>query len=377
MSGKVLGAMFAIVAVLLNRDHLHTLFYKPHPLASVAVISYPDLLSNTTSSSSTDALIFSSMSQFGFFYVTNVTDFSAEEELEYLKMFFALGDEVKMRLAVRKHDPRNSNVYRGYGPVVEGTGTQYKEMFNIGPHEYDVMGEESPNEYDKYDNSTESEGDLARLKRISKEGNVWPETGDETFDRKFKALFKKGLQTRQRIARETIRSIGRSLGHPELIDRFTESEFSTLGLRRYPVRKTVQEAMNSAVDNVTLSELEHEDSTVTILTTFNYTGLQVLYDGKYWDAPPSGNGFIINIGTLIEDIADGSILAVRHRVKQMDFIRHSIPYFHNPSFDADISKSISDRQTKAGSENYSIFGEWMRQYLPLVEPGILQDKIVD
>ena len=33
--------------------------------------------------------------------------------------------------------------------------------------------------------------------------------------------------------------------------------------------------MNSEYDNVTLSELEHEDSTVTILTTFNCTGLQV------------------------------------------------------------------------------------------------------
>nr|AIW06471.1 putative isopenicillin-n-synthase [Beroe abyssicola] len=133
--------------------------------------------------------------------------------------------------------------------------------------------------------------------------------------------------------------------------------------------------MNSEFDNVTLSELEHEDSTVTILSTFNYTGLQVLYQNKYWDVPPSGNGFIVNIGTLVEDIADNKIIAVKHRVKQMDFIRHSVPCFFNPSFDADIGKSISGRQTKAGKK-YNIFGEWMRSYLPLVEPGLLNDNII-
>ena len=33
--------------------------------------------------------------------------------------------------------------------------------------------------------------------------------------------------------------------------------------------------MNSVYDGVALPELEHEDSTVTVLSTFNYTGLQV------------------------------------------------------------------------------------------------------
>ena len=37
----------------------------------------------------------------------------------------------------------------------------------------------------------------------------------------------------------------------------------------------INQNMKSEYDNVTLSELEHEDSTVTILTTFNCTGLQV------------------------------------------------------------------------------------------------------
>ena len=46
--------------------------------------------------------------------------------------FFSLPLPVKMELAVNKHDRRNRNVYRGYGPLVEDSGTQYKELFNIG-----------------------------------------------------------------------------------------------------------------------------------------------------------------------------------------------------------------------------------------------------
>nr|AIW06466.1 putative isopenicillin-n-synthase [Velamen paralellum] len=176
------------------------------------------------------------------------------------------------------------------------------------------------------------------------------------------------------VARGVIRSIGRSLGAEQLISRFAESEFSTLGLRRYPVRALKTGKMNSKYDNVALSELEHEDSTVTVLTTFNYTGLQALYGGEYLDVPPSGDGFIVNIGTLVEDIADKRIKAVRHRVKQVGFERHSIPCFFNPSFDADISKSISGRTTAVG-EKSRIFGEWMKEYLPAVEPGLLEEDI--
>ena len=39
---------------------------------------------------------------------------------------------------------------------------------------------------------------------------------------------------------------------------------------------SVNEKMNSVYDDVTLSELEHEDSTVTVLATFSNPGLQVI-----------------------------------------------------------------------------------------------------
>nr|AIW06470.1 putative isopenicillin-n-synthase [Thalassocalyce inconstans] len=356
---------------ILNRR----LFSTPvHPFDKVSSIIFEDL---TKENISMDSRILSSMQEFGFFYVTNVPDYSPERELELLKQFFNLPTSDKMSVAVQKHNSENSNVYRGYGPLVETSGTQYKEMYNIGPHELpssQIEQSELDSQLDKQSETRldkQTDAQLDKLRVISRESNAWPKTHDAAFDEEFKRVFQRGLKTRLTIGRGIIRSIGRSLGYPKFEDRFTESEFSTLGLRKYPLRKSVTAAMLSKYDAVPLTELEHEDSTVTILTTFNYTGLQALYNGVYLDVPPSNDGFIVNIGTLIEDIADKKMKAVRHRVKQVDFVRHSIPCFFNPSFDADIKTSISGRVTAAG-ERYTIFGEWMRDYLPDVEPGLLK-----
>ena len=141
---------------------------EKYPLSGVAVINFQDLFHEKFPS---DLAILSSMKEYGFFYVTKIPEYSAEEELKYLKEFFDLPDEKKMALAVNKHNKNNRNVYRGYGPVVEGSGTQHKEMFNIGPHETNSESIE--------ESSTQDE--LAVLKAISKEGNVWPKTGSRRF----------------------------------------------------------------------------------------------------------------------------------------------------------------------------------------------------
>ena len=49
---------------------------------------------------------------------------------------------------------------------------------------------------------------------------------------------------------------------------------------------------------------------------------------------------------------------------------------YNFRFDADISKSISGRLTAAG-ERTPTFGEWMRDYLPAVEPALLREDMVE
>lgn len=44
--------------------------------------------------------------------------------------------------------------------------------------------------------------------------------------------------------------------------------------------------------------MAHSDSVLlTLLSTFNYCGLQVLIDGEYKDIKPSPNILVVNLGT--------------------------------------------------------------------------------
>jgi len=341
--------------VQVTRSHGATAKAGSRPgLYDVARIPYLDLIAGDHS---TDQKVLKQMKKYGFFYITQIPDYDSYKELEMLKQFFNLPDEVKFKAAVMKHNPANSNVYRGYGPAVENIGTQYKEVFNIGPHEEDT--------------ATKS---YSNAKKISVEKNVWPVTGDNDFDQEFKHTFQKGFNIRKTVAQSVIKCIGRALHAPQLIERFKHHEFSTLGLRKYPKRERDSAGSVrtvSAFDGELLTELEHVDSIVTVLTTFSNPGLQALYKGVYEDVDPTGDSFIINIGTLLEDITENQIMSVRHRVKDIQRERFSIPFFFNPSFDADISSSIHGKKTPAG-EHSETFGEWMTQYLPTVEPILLR-----
>nr|AIW06477.1 putative isopenicillin-n-synthase [Charistephane fugiens] len=322
----------------------------------VSKIRYNDII---LPNPAVDSKVLHDMNAFGFFYVIDIPEYDATKELELLKHVFELPSDVKHTFAVRKHNPNNKNVYRGYGPAVDNVGTQYKEVFNIGPHETEPAFDES--------------SDFSHARHISKEKNVWPSTDNKSFDEEFRDTFSKGFRIRVSIAKAVINCIGRLFNSPSLINRFTHHEFSTLGLRKYPKRsRNGTKLTRSELDNEVLTELEHVDSTVTVLSTFFNPGLQALYDGSYRDVPPSGGGFLINIGTLLEDITDNRIISVRHRVKDIQRDRYAIPFFFNPSFDADISTSVNGNPTPAGKETPT-FGHWMTKYLPAVEPILLED----
>ena len=162
------------------------------PFHKVSSIPYADLLAD---SHTIDPEILKSMQEFGFFYVSDIPDYSAVKELQLLKQFFSLPESVKMPLAVKKHDHNNRNIYRGYGPVVKNSGKQHKEMFNIGPHE------------DPTPTYKQTDTQLDKLKVISKEQNVWPTTADKVFDEEFRRVFTEGLRTRMIIARGKLSTV--------------------------------------------------------------------------------------------------------------------------------------------------------------------------
>ncbi|XP_063677919.1 uncharacterized protein LOC134813918 [Bolinopsis microptera] len=155
--------------------------------------------------------------------------------------------------------------------------------------------------------------------------------------------------------------------YPNLPALFSEDEFSAMGLRKYPIRRQINSNMYSDFDGTLLRELEHIDSTVTVLSTFNNGGLEILHKNQYRPAPVTGdNAFLVNIGKLVDDLIDNKVPSVRHRVAEVDFDRYSITYFLGPQFDADISRSMSGAITQAGLK-YKVFGEWIKDYLGAIE----------
>ena len=76
----------------------------------VARIPYKDLLNDN---SYIDPFLLQSMKKYGFFYVVDVPDYSASLELDYMKQFYDLDEDVKDELAIRRHNPANKNAYRG------------------------------------------------------------------------------------------------------------------------------------------------------------------------------------------------------------------------------------------------------------------------
>ena len=53
------------------------------------------------------------MKEFGFFYVEDIPGYDAKLEKNYMETFFNLPEEIKANVEIRRHNPDNSNAYRG------------------------------------------------------------------------------------------------------------------------------------------------------------------------------------------------------------------------------------------------------------------------
>ena len=69
-------------------------------------------------------------------------------------------------------------------------------------------------------------------------------------------------------------------------------------------------------------------------------GLQVERDGGWLDVPPVDGAFVVNIGELLEVATDGYLRATKHRVVSppVGTERLSVPFFFNPSLDAEVPR---------------------------------------
>ena len=237
--------------------------------------------------------------------------------------FFNLSIKKKLKLAPKKWNKLNKNIYRGYFP----NDVNGKEGLDIG--------------------------DLKVTKKYAlKLKNPYIEHLDLN-----KAIDKKSIEILSNYFDEIFvlgEILFKSIIHLYKKDtknsKSAFSRFKTLSTLRfncYPNQTKPVEI--SKQDGIALGCETHVDSGVfTILYQDKKGGLQVQNrKTKIWhDVPFNKNALIVNTGLALEFLSKGKFKATNHRVLWNKTKRMSIPFFFEPSYDFKMSHSFLNRSSK-------------------------------
>ncbi len=133
---------------------------------------------------------------------------------------------------------------------------------------------------------------------------------------------------------------------------------STLRFNYYPKQKNPVEI--SKQDGVALGCETHVDSGIfTVLYQDRKGGLQVQNrrNKKWYDVPFNKNALVVNTGLALEYLTNGKYKATNHRVLWNKSERLSIPFFFEPSFDFKMNKTFFGNKSynKSVGINYDKF----------------------
>lgn len=248
-------------------------------------------------------------STWGFIYLIDLEKTALLKDIfEVCQAYFSLAEEEKMKQARRSFKPENTNRYRGYFPIAEGSNT-FKEGFEIGWNNYKITG--SGYVFDEYSVFPEPEPVPAWRDRLEDYFSYQLEIGHILLQA-FEVYFK--------------------LPQNYFVDKF-KNTLSTLRLLHYPALS----------EDATTNELQaeggqffttpaHTDSgIITLLLQDETGGLQVERShGEWVEAPPLDNALVVNIGDLLQRWTGGEFVATNHRVRAPKNSRFSIPFFFEP-----------------------------------------------
>nr|AIW06472.1 putative isopenicillin-n-synthase [Beroe abyssicola] len=331
-----------------------------NPLDNVPKLDYSQIMGGEM-----QAEILSALREFAFFYIVDIPGFEAETEMEVMREFFRLPLSAKERYGTVKHNPNNTNVLRGYGNTKNALGLPIEEVYNIGQFGSRDIGVSDVS---------------CRAEFISREANMWPRDGDFPGSQRFRCVLANSFKTRIDLARNIVDSISAELDYPEFSSKFQKAEFTSLYLKKYSTRDGKDNVHIYKADSgysmkteggLDLSVPAHVDTTVTLLATYRNGGLQAVYRGAWYDVPSVMGSLMMMSGNLIEDLTDGKLPALQHRVLDIKEERYSTPFFFNPSFEADISRTQSGKETGKG---FSQFGPWQVIQLHRDEPLLLNNN---
>ena len=253
--------------------------------------------------------------------------------------FFNSSKNNKIKLAPKKWNYKNKNIYRGYFP----NDVNGKEGLDIGdPKVTKKYASLIKKQYIEHINLNKSM-DKKSIKILAEYFDKIFNLGETLFKCVIK-LYKKDIKT----------------------SNFVFSRLKTLSTLRfnyYPNQKKPVEI--SKQDGVLLGCETHVDSGIfTILYQDKKGGLQVQNrkNKKWYDVPYNKNALVVNTGLALQFLSKGKFKATNHRVLWNKKKRMSVPFFFEPSYDFKMSQSFLSRSSKI-KDNGLIYEKFLNKSL--------------
>ena len=253
--------------------------------------------------------------------------------------FFNSSENNKRKLAPKKWNYKNKNVYRGYFP----NDINGKEGLDIGDLKVTKKyASNKKNKYIEYINLNKS-FDKKSIKVLS-----------DYFDKIFilgETLFKSIIKLYDNDTNRFKVAFSR------------RKTLSTLRFNYYPNQTKPVEISHQ--DGVALGCETHVDSGIfTILYQDKKGGLQVQNrkNKKWYDVPYNKNALVVNTGLALQFLSKGKFKATNHRVLWNKKKRMSVPFFFEPSYNFKMSQSFLSRSSKI-KDNGLIYEKFLNKSL--------------
>lgn len=245
----------------------------------------------------------------GFFYLTgHGIDPALLQQLQTLsREFFALPEEEKLAVAM-VHSPHFRGYNRAASELTRGQ-PDWREQFDIGAERNPLP-------------QTDKTPSWARLQGP----NQWPQALPE-----LKPVLLQWQQEMTGMALRLLRAFALALDLAEnaFDELYGDKPNEHIKLIRYPGRETTQSGQGVGA---------HKDSGfLSFLLQDQQPGLQVeIEEGRWIEASPQQDTFVVNIGELLELATNGYLRATVHRVETppAGFDRLSIAFFLGARLDA-------------------------------------------
>ena len=253
--------------------------------------------------------------------------------------FFNSSENNKKKLAPKKWNYKNKNIYRGYFP----NDVNGKEGLDIG--------------------------DLKVTKKyaaIKKKQYIEYINLNKSFDKKSIKILSKYFDETFILGEILFKSIIKLYDKNISNSKFAFSRLKTLSTLRfnyYPNQSKPVEI--SKQDSVALGCETHVDSGIfTILYQDKKGGLQVQNrkNKKWYNVPFNKNALIVNTGLALQFLSKGKFKATNHRVLWNKSKRMSIPFFFEPSYDFKMSQSFLNRSSRI-KDNGLIYQKFLNKSL--------------